>query len=118
MKRLALISVTDKTGIVEFAKGLMRKDFEILSTGGTAKHLRENGVDVINVSYYTGMPEVLGGRVKTLHPKIHGGLLGNPNDAKHAEEMQGLDMRPIEVLAVNLYPFENSVLAGANEEEA
>ena len=118
MKRLALISVTDKTGIVEFAKGLMRKDFEILSTGGTAEHLRENGVDVINVSYYTGMPEVLGGRVKTLHPKIHGGLLGNPNDAKHVEEMQGLDMRPIEVLAVNLYPFENSVIAGANEEEA
>ena len=118
MKRLALISVTDKTGIVEFAKGLLRKDFEILSTGGTAEHLRENGVDVVSVSYYTGMPEILGGRVKTLHPKIHGGLLGNPNDPKHVEEMQELDMRPIEVLAVNLYPFENTVLGGADEEEA
>jgi phosphoribosylaminoimidazolecarboxamide formyltransferase/IMP cyclohydrolase len=117
MKRLALLSVHDKSGIVEFARGLEKRGFEILSTGGTAETLRAAGLDVINVSYYTGMPEVLGGRVKTLHPKIHAGLLAKPDDPKHFDEMAELNIRRIEVLAVNLYPFEQTVLGGRSREE-
>ncbi|HWP31036.1 MAG TPA: bifunctional phosphoribosylaminoimidazolecarboxamide formyltransferase/IMP cyclohydrolase [Fimbriimonadales bacterium] len=112
MKRLALISVTDKSGIVEFANALLRNDFEILSTGGTAKHLLDNGIPVTSVSEYTGMPEILNGRVKTLHPKIHAGLLARPSDLKGDE-----DFRRIEVLVVNLYPFEKTVLSGASKEQ-
>lgn len=118
MKPLALLSVTDKTGIAEFAAQLQKRGFEILSTGNTAKHLQEAGVDVMGISYYTGMPEVLGGRVKTLHPKVHGGLLAKPNDAKHREEMEELNIRSIKLLAVNLYPFENTVLSGASFDDA
>jgi len=112
VKRLALISVTDKTGIVEFANALKRNDFEILSTGGSAKYLLDNGIHVTPVSEYTGMPEILNGRVKTLHPKIHAGLLARPSDLKENE-----NIRRIEVLVVNLYPFEKSVSSGASREE-
>src|SRR5499427_5357446 len=102
----ALISVFDKTGIVEFARRLAALDIEILSTGGTAKLLRENGVAVRDVSEFTGWPEMLGGRVKTLHPKVHGGLLfrrNHPDDQKQAAEH---GIAPIDLVVVNLYPFE------------
>src|SRR5260370_29832737 len=102
----ALISVFDKTGIVEFAKRLAALKIEILSTGGTAKLLRENGIAVRDVSDFTGWPEMLGGRVKTLHPKVHGGLLfrrKNPEGHKQAAEH---GIAPIDLVVVNLYPFE------------
>jgi phosphoribosylaminoimidazolecarboxamide formyltransferase/IMP cyclohydrolase len=105
----ALISVSDKTGIVEMAKGLAALGTEILSTGGTAKTLREAGVAVTDVAAYTGSPEILDGRVKTLHPKIHGGLLGRRKDPKHVAEMQQQGIGPIDVLVVNLYPFKAAI---------
>lgn len=117
MKPLALLSVTDKTGIVEFARGLLDAGFELISTGGTGRLLDEQGFEVTSVSYYTGMPEILDGRVKTLHPRIHGGLLARPEDVKHQEEMDELNIRPIRVLAVNLYPFEQTVLRGSPPDE-
>ncbi len=115
--KYALISVTDKSGVVEFARGLTDRGFVIISTGNTAKHLEENGVTVTGVSYYTGFPEILDGRVKTLHPKVHGGLLGVPEIPRHSEEMEQLGIRPIEILAVNLYPFEDTVRRGAPRSE-
>lgn len=103
----ALISVSDKTGIVEFARSLQAMNIEILSTGGTAKLLSENNIDVIEVSDYTGFPEMMDGRVKTLHPKIHGGLLGRRGiDDK---VMQENDIPPIDMVVVNLYPFEQTI---------
>ncbi|MEW6544226.1 MAG: bifunctional phosphoribosylaminoimidazolecarboxamide formyltransferase/IMP cyclohydrolase [Nitrospirota bacterium] len=105
----ALISVSDKTGVVEMAKGLAALGAEILSTGGTAKALRDAGVAVTDVAAYTGSPEILDGRVKTLHPKIHGGLLGRRKDPKHAAEMQQQGIGPIDVVVVNLYPFEAAI---------
>ena len=105
----ALISVSDKTGVVEMAKGLVALGAEILSTGGTAKALREAGVTVTDVAAYTGSPEILDGRVKTLHPKIHGGLLGRRNLPKHVAEMQQQGIGPIDVVVVNLYPFEATI---------
>jgi phosphoribosylaminoimidazolecarboxamide formyltransferase/IMP cyclohydrolase len=105
----ALISVSDKTGVVEMAKGLVALGAEILSTGGTAKVLREAGVSVTDVAAYTGSPEILDGRVKTLHPKIHGGLLGRRNLPKHVAEMQQQGIGPIDVVVVNLYPFEATI---------
>lgn len=103
----ALISVSDKTGIVEFARGLMKFDIEILSTGGTAKLLSENNIPVIEVSDYTGFPEIMDGRVKTLHPKIHGGILGRrgTDDAVMAEH----GIPAIDMVVVNLYPFEHTI---------
>jgi len=107
--RRVLISVTDKRGIVEFAKGLKNFNVEILSTGGTANQLRQNGIDVVDVSDYTGFPEMMDGRLKTLHPKIHGGLLSlrdNEEHVKSAEEY-GIDM--IDMVVINLYRFEDTV---------
>jgi phosphoribosylaminoimidazolecarboxamide formyltransferase/IMP cyclohydrolase len=104
----ALISVSDKTGVVEFARGLAELGVEILSTGGTARLLREAGLRVVEVSDYTGQPEILGGRVKTLHPKIHAGLLALRDDPSHQEEMSAQGFAPIDLLAVNLYPFERT----------
>ena len=103
----ALISVSDKTGIVDFARGIKQHQVQILSTGGTAKLLSENGIPVIEVSDYTGFPEMMDGRVKTLHPKVHGGLLGRRglDDAVMVE--QGIE--PIGLLVVNLYPFEKTI---------
>lgn len=105
----ALISVSDKTGVVEFAKGLVELGATILSTGGTAKAMREAGVPVTEVSSHTGSPEILEGRVKTLHPKIHGGLLGRRNQPDHVRQMQEQEITPIDVVAVNLYPFESTI---------
>ena len=103
----ALISVSDKTGIVEFASKLSRLGVEILSTGGTARLLSENAVPVKEVSEHTGFPEIMDGRVKTLHPKIHGGLLGRRD--VDAEQMRAQGIDPIDLLVVNLYPFEQTV---------
>ncbi len=101
--RLALVSVSDKTGVVDFARGLVEAGFRILSTGGTARTLREADIEVTGVSEHTGFPEIMDGRVKTLHPKIHGGLLGRPQDGGVMDE-HGIGA--IDVVAVNLYPFE------------
>ncbi len=118
-KKRALISVTDKKGITELAQELETLGFEILSTGGTAKALQSAGVPVTEVSTYTGFPEILDGRVKTLQPKIHGGLLGRRNDPQHRQQMESLGIEPIELLIVNLYAFEKTVAKpGCTLEEA
>lgn len=103
----ALISVSDKTGIVDFAKQLQQLDFDILSTGGTAKLLREHKINVIDIAKYTGQAEMMDGRVKTLHPKIHGALLGRPGTDDAI--MQEADITPIDLVVVNLYPFQATV---------
>lgn len=105
--RRALISVSDKTGIVEFAQALAAQDVEILSTGGTYKLLKDNGVNAIEISQYTGFPEMMDGRVKTLHPKVHGGILGRRGTDD--EIMQQHDISAIDMVVVNLYPFEQTV---------
>ena len=105
--RRALISVSDKTGVVDFAKALSQRNVEILSTGGTAKMLSEAGVSVIEVGDYTGFPEMMGGRVKTLHPMIHGGILGRRGTDD--EVMQEHNIKPIDLVVVNLYPFAATV---------
>jgi phosphoribosylaminoimidazolecarboxamide formyltransferase/IMP cyclohydrolase len=118
-KKKALISVTDKSNIVELARELVTLDFEILSTGGTAKALLAAGLPVTEVSAYTGFPEILNGRVKTLQPKIHGGLLGRRDDPGHQEQMRSLNIEPIDLLVVNLYAFEKTVAKpGCTLEEA
>lgn len=105
--RRALISVSDKTGIVDFAKALSSRGVAILSTGGTAKLLAQNGVKVQEVSDYTGFPEMMDGRVKTLHPKVHGGILGRRGKDDQVMEEHGI--LPIDLVVVNLYPFEKTV---------
>lgn len=105
----ALISVSDKTGVVELSKTLVGYGVEILSTGGTAKLLREAGLTVMDVSEFTGFPEMLDGRVKTLHPKVHGGLLGIRSNPEHQAKMQEHGIQPIDLVVVNLYPFEATV---------
>ncbi len=102
----AIISVTDKKGIVDFAKSLSRFDVEILSTGGTAKALRQGGVPVTDISEYTGFPEMMDGRVKTLHPKVHGGLLGLRDNPEHVRMMEKYGIKGIDMVVVNLYQFE------------
>jgi phosphoribosylaminoimidazolecarboxamide formyltransferase/IMP cyclohydrolase len=109
----ALLSVSDKTGLLEFAKALLAHKVQLLSTGGTAKLLRDAGLAVTDVSEHTGFPEMLDGRVKTLHPKIHGGLLGIRNDPGHKNAMQEHAIAPIDLVVVNLYPFEETVAKGA-----
>jgi len=101
----ALISVSDKTGVVEFARGLAELDWEIVSTGGTAKALRDAGLSVRDVSDVTGVAEMLDGRVKTLHPAVHGGLLARRDRPEHMETLEEQDITPIDLVAVNLYPF-------------
>ena len=105
----AIMSVTDKTGLVEFAKALTAFSLEVLSTGGTAKVLREAGLKVREVSDFTGFPEMLDGRVKTLHPKIHGGILGRRDLPDHVSQMQAHQILPIDLVVVNLYQFEQAV---------
>jgi phosphoribosylaminoimidazolecarboxamide formyltransferase/IMP cyclohydrolase len=115
--RRALISVYDKTGLVDFARFLAGTDAEILSTGGSAKLLRDSGIAVTEVSDHTGFPEILDGRVKTLVPQIHGGLLGRRDDPKHVAQMEEHKIAPIDLLVSNLYPFEATVAKGASYEE-
>ena len=115
----ALISVSDKTGIVDLAKGLKTKGCEILSTGGTAKILRDNGIDVKEVSDMTGFPECLDGRVKTLHPAVHGGILARRDIREHMEQLVNLNIETIDIVVINLYPFKETILKeGVELEEA
>jgi phosphoribosylaminoimidazolecarboxamide formyltransferase/IMP cyclohydrolase len=115
---LALLSVSDKRGLVPFAQGLARLGFTLLSTGGTMQALAAAGVPVRKVSEHTGSPEILGGRVKTLHPRIHGGILGRPDLAADRAELEQAGIEPIALVVVNLYPFRQTVAAGAGEAEA
>ena len=115
--RRALISVSDKTGLVPFAQALAERGVEILSTGGSARALREAGVPVKEVSEHTGFPEILDGRVKTLVPQIHGGILGRRDVAEHLSQMLAHGIAPIDLVAVNLYPFESTVARGASDED-
>jgi phosphoribosylaminoimidazolecarboxamide formyltransferase/IMP cyclohydrolase len=105
----ALISVSDKTGILDFARELKSFGIEIISTGGTAKVLRDDGIDVLDVSDVTGFPEMMDGRVKTLHPKIHGGLLAVRDNTQHVAAMEKNGIEPIDMVVINLYPFEQTV---------
>jgi len=107
--KTALLSTSDKTGLPAFARRLAAMGVKILSTGGTAHLLRQNGIEVRDVSDYTGFPEILDGRVKTLHPKIHGGLLALRDNAEHREEMEKHEIQAIDMVVVNLYPFESTI---------
>ncbi len=110
----ALISVSDKTGLIDFARALARHKVRLLSTGGTSKALKEAGLAVTEVSAHTGFPEILDGRVKTLHPMIHGGILANRDDPKHRTAMEGHSIDPIDLIVVNLYPFAETIASGAD----
>src|SRR6266404_1435797 len=111
--RRALISVSDKTGSVEIARALKGLGVELISTGGTANALREAGIEVLEVSDVTGSPEMMDGRVKTLHPKIHGALLGLRDKPEHVSAMREHHIEPIDLVVVNLYPFEQTVRRGS-----
>ena len=113
----ALISVSDKTGLVAFARALADRQVEILSTGGSARALRDAGLPVIEVSQYTGFPEIMDGRVKTLHPLIHGGILGRRDLKSHADAMTAHAIAPIDLVVITLYPFEETVASGAGYDE-
>jgi phosphoribosylaminoimidazolecarboxamide formyltransferase/IMP cyclohydrolase len=113
----ALLSVSDKSGLIEFARTLASHNIDLVSTGGTAKAIAAAGLKVTDVSELTGFPEMMDGRVKTLHPKVHGGLLAIRDNAEHAEAMKSLGIAPIDLLVVNLYPFEATVDKGAGFEE-
>lgn len=118
-QKRAILSVSDKTGIVDFAKELVGLGFEVLSTGGTAKVLKEAGVPVTGVSEVTGFPECLDGRVKTLHPMIHAGILAMRGNPEHMQQLESLGVTPIDVVAINLYPFKQTILKpGVTLEEA
>ena len=109
MTYYALLSVSDKTGIVDFADGLVRAGYTIISSGGTHAVLQAAGISPIKVSEYTGSPEILEGRVKTLHPKIHGGILAKRNDEVHDADREANGIGLIDIVAVNLYPFKETV---------
>ena len=115
----AIISVTDKTGITDFARSIADMSVEILSTGGTARVIREAGIPVTDISSYTDFPEMMDGRVKTLHPKVHGGLLGLRDNPEHVAMMETHGIKPIDLVVVNLYQFEKTVTKeGVTLEEA
>src|ERR1043165_5663736 len=105
----ALISVSDKTGLVDFARQLAELGVEIISTGGTAKLLHKEGIPTMEISAYTGFPEMMDGRVKTLHPKVHGGLLHLRDNPEHVAQAKEHGIEPIDLVVVNLYPFEKTV---------
>ncbi len=107
--KTALISVSDKGGVVAFAKKLSEMGIKIISTGGTAKKLSKAGLDVVGIESVTGFPEMMNGRVKTLHPKIHGALLGLRDKSEHTAAMKKHDIEPIDLVCVNLYPFEQTI---------
>lgn len=118
MIQRALISVSDKTGIVEFASSLSEMGVQLISTGGTEKLLKEAGLEVMNISEVTGFPECLDGRVKTLHPKVHGGILAIRGNAEHQKQVEELEIELIDMVVVNLYPFKETLLkAGSTHEE-
>ncbi len=109
MNYYALLSVSDKTGIVDFAEGLIRSGYTLISSGGTHKVISDEGLPVMKVSEYTGSPEILNGRVKTLHPKIHGGILAQRGNPLHDLDRQANGIGLIDIVAVNLYPFKETV---------
>ena len=113
----ALLSVSDKSGLIEFARALSGHGIDLVSTGGTAKAIAAAGLKVTDVSELTGFPEMMDGRVKTLHPKVHGGLLAIRDNAEHTQAMKAHGIAPIDLLVVNLYPFEATVDKGAGFEE-
>ncbi|MFM5893019.1 MAG: bifunctional phosphoribosylaminoimidazolecarboxamide formyltransferase/IMP cyclohydrolase, partial [Novosphingobium sp.] len=115
--RRALLSVSDKTGLVELGQDLARRGVELVSTGGTAKALREAGLAVKDISDLTGFPEMMDGRVKTLHPKVHGGLLAVRDNPEHAAAMAEHAIGAIDLVVVNLYPFVQTVMKGAGRDE-
>src|SRR5690606_897916 len=110
----ALLSVSDKTGLVEFAKTLSAHGVELLSTGGTYKAIKDAGLAVKEVSEHTGFPEMMDGRVKTLHPKVHGGILSVRDNAEHKAAQETHDIGDIDLVVVNLYPFVKTVASGAD----
>ena len=115
----ALLAPYDKTGIVDFARALHDRGVALIATSGTAKKLKEAGLPVKEVAEHTGFPEMLGGRVKTLHPKIHGGLLGNRDLPEHVAQMAEHEIEPIDLLCLNLYPFRETIAKpGVTLEEA
>ena len=105
VRRRALLSVTDKTGLADFARALVARGVELVSTGGTMKMLRDQGLSVTSVSDVTGFPEILGGRVKTLHPHVHGGVLADKDDPAHLETLERFKIKPFDLVCVNLYAF-------------
>ena len=115
--RRALISVSDKEGLVELGRGLAEAGVEIVSTGSTAATLRDGGVEVREVADVTGFPEMMGGRVKTLHPAVHGGILADKANEEHLREISAAGIEPFDLVVVNLYPFERTVASGAPEQE-
>ena len=116
--RRALIAVADKAGVVELARELTQLGVEIVSSGGTAAALRDAGIDVTAVSEVTGSPEMFGGRVKTLHPRIHGGILADRRRPEHVRELEEHGIEPFDLVVVNLYPFRRAVASGAEADEA
>ncbi|MEO6703229.1 MAG: bifunctional phosphoribosylaminoimidazolecarboxamide formyltransferase/IMP cyclohydrolase, partial [Jatrophihabitantaceae bacterium] len=115
--RRALVSVYDKTGLAELARGLHESGVEIVSTGSTAAQIAEAGIPVTPVATVTGFPEILGGRVKTLHPNVHAGLLADQGDPEHLSTVEGLGIETFQLVVVNLYPFRETVAAGASPSE-
>jgi len=116
--RRALVSVYDKDRLIEIGKALSSASIEILSTGSTAKNLADAGIAVTEVSAYTGFPEIMGGRVKTLHPRVHGGILADQNNPEHLAAIDELDIKPFDLVIINLYPFAETIASGANFEES
>ena len=110
MKKRALISVSDKTGIVEFATELVKLGYEIISTGGTYRTLKESGLEVMQIDELTGFPECLDGRVKTLHPIVHAGILAMRDNPEHMATLDKMNINTIDIVAVNLYPFKKTIL--------
>lgn len=117
MQKQALISVSDKSNLLEFAQFLVNKGYRLLSTGGTFIHLKDNGIDVTEVKVVTGFPEILDGRVKTLHPTIHGGIMARRSDENHMKTLQEHSIHPIDIVIVNLYPFFAKMNSGLSEAE-
>ena len=117
MQKQALISVSDKTNLLPFAQFLQAHKYKILSTGGTFKFLQDNGVEVTEVKDVTQFPEILDGRVKTLHPAIHGGILARRSDDKHMDTLREHQINPIDIVVVNLYPFFEKLNTGLSEAE-
>ena len=115
--RRALVSVYDKDRLLELGQCLSDAGVEILSTGSTAKTLQDAGFAVTEVSSYTGFPEIMGGRVKTLHPKIHSGILADQNNPDHLKAIADLDIAPFDLVVINLYPFFKTIMSGASFEE-
>ena len=116
--RRALVSVYDKDRLIEIGKALSAAGIEILSTGSTAKNLADAGIAVTEVSAYTGFPEIMGGRVKTLHPRVHGGILADQNNPEHLAAIAELDIKPFDLVIINLYPFAETIVSGANFEDS